>query len=86
MMFLTLLTVLRPERAGEELGVLKRISTVEPPTGIRIVGVYSLFGRYDAALIFEAPNERMAKAFVSRLVRAGGYRAETMLAIPAEEL
>jgi len=28
----------------------------------------------------------MAKAFISRLVRAGGYRAETMLAIPAEEL
>ena len=83
-LLLTLLEVL-PGRAGDQLGTLKRIRSVTPPTGTKIHGVYFLFGRYDGAILFEAPNLRTAKDFILRAT-THTYKTETLTALPAEEL
>ena len=83
MLFLTLLEVL-PGRAGDQPSTLKRIRSVTPPTGIKIHGVYFLFGRYDGAF-FEAPDLRTAKDFILRAA-THMYKTETLTALSAEEL
>jgi len=82
-LFLTLLEVL-PGRAGDQPGTLKRIRSVTPPTGIKIHGVYFLFGRYDGAILFEASDLRKAKDFILRAT-AHIYEGETLAALPIEE-
>jgi len=84
LLFLTLLEVL-PGRAGDQLGTLKRIRSVTPPAGIKILGVYFLFGRYDGAILFEALDLRTAKDFILRAA-THIYKTETLTALPAEEL
>jgi uncharacterized protein with GYD domain len=83
LLFLTLLEVL-PGRAGDKPGTLKRIRSVTPPTGIKIHGIYFLFGRYDGAILFEAPNLRTGKDFILRAA-THIYKTETLTALPAEE-
>jgi len=83
LLFLTLLEVL-PGRAGDQTGTLKRIRSVTPPAGIKILGVYFLFGRYDGAILFEAPDLRTAKDFILRAA-THIYKTETFTALPAEE-
>jgi len=83
-LFLTLLRVL-PGRAGDQPGILKRIRSVTPPMGVKILGVYFLFGRYDGAILFEAPDLRIAKDFILRAA-THIYKTETLMALPAEEL
>jgi len=56
-----------------------------PPAGIKIHGVYFLFGRYDGAILFEAPDLRTAKDFILRAA-THTYKTETLTALPAEEL
>jgi len=85
MMFLTLLKAI-PGKAGEQPSFLKRIKSVTPPVGIKIHGVYFLFGRYDGAILFEAPDLRTAKEIMLRVATPTVYRTETSPAIPAEEL
>jgi uncharacterized protein with GYD domain len=63
LLFLTLLEVISG-MAGDQPGTLKRIRSVTPPAGIKILGVYFLFGRYDGAILFEAPDLRTAKDFI----------------------
>jgi uncharacterized protein with GYD domain len=84
MLFLTLMKVL-PGRATDQPGTLKRIASVAPPSGIKIHGVYFLFGRYDGAILFEAPDLRTAKDFILRATTQT-YSTETLSALPAEEL
>lgn len=75
-----------PGRARDQPGFLKRIRTVTPPTGIKINGVYFLFGRYDGAMVFEAPDLRTAKEFIVRVATPAVYKTETLGALPVEEL
>jgi len=75
-----------PGRVGDQPGFLKRISSVPPPAGINIHGVYFLFGRYNGAVLFEAPDLRRAKDFILRIAAPSVYETETLIAIPAEEL
>ena len=86
MLFLTLMTLMRPEKAGEQRALLKRLATVTPPAGIRVLGVYLLFGRFNAAIVFEAPDLKMAENFTLKIVGLGLYRMETLPAIDAREL
>lgn len=85
MLFLTLMEAL-PGRAGDQPGFLKRVKSVTPPTGIKIHGVYFLFGRYDGAILFEAPDLRAAKDFILRVATPAIYKTETLGALPVEEL
>lgn len=85
MLFLTLMKTLTG-RAGDQAGFLKRVNSVAPPTCVNIRGVYFLFGRYDGAILFEAPDHRTAKEFILRVATPAIYETETLGAIPAEEL
>jgi len=85
MFFLTLMKVL-PGRVSDQHGFLKRISAVPPPAGVNIKGVYFLFGRYNGAILFEAPDLKKAKDFILRIAAPSVYETETLIAIPAEEL
>lgn len=84
MLFLTLMKAL-PGRTTDQPATLKRIRSVTPPTNVKIHGVYFLFGRFDAAIVFEASDLRAAKDFILRAA-APIYRTETLSALPAEEL
>jgi len=74
-----------PGRTTDQPATLKRIRSVTPPTNVKIHGVYFLFGRFDAAIVFEASDLRAAKDFILRAA-APIYRTETLSALPAEEL
>jgi len=84
MLFLTLMKVLF-DRVTDQPATLKRIRSVTPPANIKVHGAYFLFGRYDGALLFEAPDLKSAKDFILRAV-APVYKTETLTALPAEEL
>lgn len=53
------------------------------PSEIKLRARYSLFGRYDAIFIFEAPNEATATKFVRWLQDT--LDTETFLAVPWAE-
>lgn len=53
------------------------------PRGIKLRARYSLFGRYDAIYIFEAPDEITATKFVRSLQET--LDTETFLAVPWTE-
>jgi len=84
MLFLTLLKVY-PGRISDQSGFLKRIKTVTPPSNVKVREVYFLFGQYDGAVVFEAPDLRTAKDFIVRISIPGVYKVETLPAIPVEE-
>ena len=50
---------------------------------IRYLGIYWTLGRYDSAVLFEAPNEKVAMKMAIR--REEGFNIETLVAIPVEE-
>jgi uncharacterized protein with GYD domain len=85
MLFLTLLKT-SPSRAGDLSAFLKRIKAVTPPSDVKVHQVYFLFGQYDGAVIFEAPNLRSAKDFIVRMTIPAVYKIEALPAIPVEEL
>jgi len=84
MLFLSLLKVYSSR--GDHSALLKRIWSVPPPSGVKILQVYYLIGAYDGAIIFDAPNFKSAKDFLAKIASQAVYRIETMGAIPAEEL
>lgn len=83
---LLFLSLLKAYGRGDHTGLLKRIWEVQPPSDVKVIQVYYLIGSYDGAVIFDAPDFRAAKAFLTRIAAQGVYRIETMGAIPAEEL
>jgi uncharacterized protein with GYD domain len=85
MIFISLLKVL-PGKVAEQPHFIKRIMTVQPPQGIKIVGSYLLFGRFDGAIIFEAPDPKRAMDFIIKVASPGVYETETLIAMPAEDL
>ena len=63
-------------RDGQELGALET-------RGGNLLQAYWTFGRYDAVVILEAPNEKTA---LKALMRGGDHLSiETLLAIPRAE-
>jgi uncharacterized protein with GYD domain len=61
---------------------LKRIES-EAKEGIKYLSIHWTLGRYDAVLLCEAPNEKVAMKASIR--RSDLYSVETLVAIPAEE-
>jgi uncharacterized protein with GYD domain len=51
--------------------------------GNKVLGFYYTLGRYDAVLIFEAPNEKVAMELQAEV--ADAVANETMVAVPREE-
>lgn len=85
MQFLTLMKVL-PGRVADQPSFLIKVKSVKPPVGVRIIGAYFLLGRYDGAILFEAPDFNIAKDFIIRMASPAVYKTETLGAIAAEEL
>jgi len=51
--------------------------------GIHVIEVYWTLGRYDAVVIFDSPDEKLA--MLSSIERGDNMSQETMVAIPAVE-
>jgi uncharacterized protein with GYD domain len=81
MLFMSLLS---PKGEGKEaIAYLKRLKA---PRGITIHDVYVTFGRYDGAVVFEAPDPKKAMSFVVDVGIKTGYLIETLGAVPAKEI
>lgn len=78
MIFVTLCTV----RSGKFEDAVKATESLPKaiPPGVKVRARYSLFGRFDAIFIFEAPDETTATKFVRWLQDT--LRTETFLAVP----
>jgi uncharacterized protein with GYD domain len=81
MLFVSLLS---PKGKGKEaIAYLKRLRA---PRGITIHDVYVTFGRYDAVVIFEAPDSKRAVSFAVDIGIETGYLIETLAAVPAKQV
>jgi uncharacterized protein with GYD domain len=78
------LSLFKPKGKGEE--AVKYLRELKAAEGVTIRGVYFTFGQYDAAVLFEAPNEKKAMDFVMEVGFATGYTVETMAAVSAKEV
>jgi uncharacterized protein with GYD domain len=84
LIFLSLLKVL-PGKASEQPSFMRRLKMIQPPPGVMLKEAYLLFGRFDGALIFEAPDAKTAMSFVLKVASPGVYKTETLAALRAEE-
>jgi uncharacterized protein with GYD domain len=71
---------------GKGASAVKYLKELKTPKGIKIRDIFFAFGKYDAMIIFEAPNERTAMNFVMETGFATQYIMETMIVVPAEEI
>jgi uncharacterized protein with GYD domain len=53
--------------------------------GGKVIGVYSVMGKYDYVTIGEFPNDEVAMAFAMKLGSAGNVRTTTLKAFTKEE-
>jgi len=81
MLFMSLLS---PKGKGKE--AIDYLKKLKAPKGIVIHDVYVTFGRYDGAVVFEAPNPKTAMSFVVNVGIETGYLIETLGAVPAKEV
>lgn len=79
MRYLALINVL-PEKT-KEVGDHIRTFLHESVGGIKILGIYGCFGKYDLTLWFDAPDEKVAMDFIVEKVRGlpGVTYTETLL-------
>lgn len=54
-----------------------------PPPGIKIHNVFYTLGRYDIAILFEAPSEK--EAMIAGMTFVDKAATETLVAVPLEE-
>jgi uncharacterized protein with GYD domain len=54
-----------------------------PPAGIKIGSVFYTLGRYDLAILYEAPSEK--EAMVAGMTFVDKASTETLVAVPLEE-
>jgi len=75
-----------PGRVADQPSFLIKVKSIKPPEGVKIIGAYFLLGRFDGAILFEAPDFKVAKDFIIRIATPQVYKVETLGAISAEEL
>lgn len=59
-----------------------RVYKAAEKQGVKTLGAWWTFGRYDGVRIFQAKNEKQALKMLLQIVAAG---SETLVAIPREE-
>ncbi len=84
--FVALLRLYSASAARDHVPMLKRIASVEPPPGVRVIGAFCLLGAYDGLVLFEAQDMAAAREFINRILARGIYRVDVMGAIPVGEL
>jgi len=85
-LFVVLLKLYSSSAAKDHVPMMKRIVSVEPPQGVRVVGAFCLLGSYDGLVLFEAEDLAHAREFLNRILARGIYRVDIMGAIPIGEL
>lgn len=80
MQFVTFLHVL----PGHVTAAIKLFKNPKIPEGLKILESYWMFGRPEALLIFEAPDEKVASEFVVQF--AAVTEPSTSLAFPVDDL
>jgi len=85
-LFVALLKLYSSSAAKDHVPMMKRIVSVEPPQGVRVVGAFCLLGSYDGLVLFEAEDLARAREFLNRILARGIYRVDIMGAIPIGEL
>ncbi len=76
-------------RDGQKKAKRRDIAEVDTLTeevsksGVKLIGAYWTFGRYDTVFIFEAPDEKVAMK--AALPYADIVNSETLVAIPRSE-
>ncbi len=80
---MTYITLLKPKGKGIE--AIRYLKELKAPEGITIKEIYFVFGQYDAAIIFEAINDKTALNFTMEIGFATSYTVETMVAISTKE-
>jgi len=78
------ISLMQPKGKGTE--AIKYLKELRAKKGISIKGVYFTYGRYDGAIMFEAPDEVTAMKFIMETGFATQYTVETLIAVPAKEL
>jgi len=86
LLFVALLRLYTSSAARDHVPMLKRIVSVEPPAGVRVVGAFCLLGSYDGLILFDAKDMASAREFLNRIMARGIYRVDVMGAIPVGEL
>jgi uncharacterized protein with GYD domain len=72
-----------PGRAKEAVESMKGMPSL--PAGVKIVGLYVTYGRYDAVCVWEAPDLAAANRAMRAFVETGLVSTETMVAQTPEE-
>ncbi|HID95655.1 MAG TPA: GYD domain-containing protein [Candidatus Latescibacteria bacterium] len=80
MLFVTVISI-PSEKAKEAVELARKL---KPPIGINVREAVVLFGKPDALVLFEAPDEKTAMGFVLELSQVGETR--TSMAVPIAEL
>jgi len=86
LLFVALLKLYSSSAARDHVPMLKRITSVEPPQGVKVLGAFCLLGSYDGLVLFEANDFASAREFLTRILARGMYRVDIMGAIPVGEL
>jgi uncharacterized protein with GYD domain len=73
---------MKPKGKGAE--AVKYLKQLKAPKGVTILNKYFTFGKYDAALIFEATDVKLAMNFVMNVGFATDYTVETMTAVSVD--
>ncbi len=68
-----------PDRAGL---MVKRLRALRSDRRVRILEGYTLFGKYDAALIFHSTDSAQATEFALRVASEAHCTTETFMATP----
>ena len=80
---MTYITLLKPKGKGVE--AIRYLKELNAPEGVTIKDKYFVFGQYDAAIIFEAINDKIALNFIMELGFATDYKVETLVAVSTKE-
>jgi uncharacterized protein with GYD domain len=78
------MTLMLPKGKGAD--AVKYLKELKAPKGIKIRDIFFAFGKYDAMIMFEAPNEQTAMNFIMETGFATQYTMETMIVVPVEEI
>lgn len=83
-MLFVILVHLTKKPTKADLAQTEHLFAEQEKMGIRNLGVYSTFGRYDSVRIVEAPDE---KTMIKALMMAPEYvHTETLLAVKREDV
>ncbi len=72
-----------PDRAGL---MVKRLRTLKSDRRVRILEKYTVFGKYDAALILDCADSAEATEFALRVASEAHCTTETFMATPIREI